>query len=234
MEKVESDMTRVLTIEDDEITANGIAEELRERGFVVDWVDNGRDGLARAMSDEYDVITLDRMLPGVDGLTVVSTMRSVGVYTPVLMVSALSDVDDRIRGLRAGGDDYLTKPFNLAEMSARLEVLLRRQQAPAVQKATTLRAGPLELDLIARTLKRGKEEIVLLPTEYRVLEFMMRHAGRTITRTMLFEAVWGYHFDPGSKLIDVHIGRLRKKIDSVDATTLIQTVRGIGYVLSEN
>jgi two-component system OmpR family response regulator len=134
LEKVESDMTRVLTIEDDEITANGIAEELRERGFVVDWVDNGRDGLARAMSDEYDIITLDRMLPGVDGLTVVSTMRSVGVYTPVLMLSALSDVDERIRGLRAGGDDYLTKPFNLAEMSARLEVLLRRQQAPAVQK----------------------------------------------------------------------------------------------------
>ena len=234
MEKVESDMTRVLTIEDDEITANGIAEELRERGFVVDWVDNGRDGLARAMSDEYDIITLDRMLPGVDGLTVVSTMRSVGVYTPVLMLSALSDVDERIRGLRAGGDDYLTKPFNLAEMSARLEVLLRRQQAPAVQKATTLRAGPLELDLIARTVKRGNEEIVLLPTEYRVLEFMMRHAGRTITRTMLFEEVWGYHFDPGSKLIDVHIGRLRKKIDSLDATTLIQTVRGIGYVLSEN
>ena len=227
-------MTRVLTIEDDEITANGIAEELRERGFVVDWVDNGRDGLARAMSDEYDIITLDRMLPGVDGLTVVSTMRSVGVYTPVLMLSALSDVDERIRGLRAGGDDYLTKPFNLAEMSARLEVLLRRQQAPAVQKATTLRAGPLELDLIARTVKRGNEEIVLLPTEYRVLEFMMRHAGRTITRTMLFEEVWGYHFDPGSKLIDVHIGRLRNKIDSVDATTLIQTVRGIGYVLSEN
>jgi two-component system OmpR family response regulator len=224
----------VLTIEDDEITANGIAEELRERGFVVDWVDNGRDGLARAMSDEYDIITLDRMLPGVDGLTVVSTMRSVGVYTPVLMLSALSDVDERIRGLRAGGDDYLTKPFNLAEMSARLEVLLRRQQVPAVQKATTLRAGPLELDLIARTVKRGNEEIVLLPTEYRVLEFMMRHAGRTITRTMLFEEVWGYHFDPGSKLIDVHIGRLRKKIDSVDATTLIQTVRGIGYVLSEN
>jgi two-component system OmpR family response regulator len=234
LEKVESDMTRVLTIEDDEITANGIAEELRERGFVVDWVDNGRDGLARAMSDEYDIITLDRMLPGVDGLTVVSTMRSVGVYTPVLMLSALSDVDERIRGLRAGGDDYLTKPFNLAEMSARLEVLLRRQQVPAVQKATTLRAGPLELDLIARTVKRGNEEIVLLPTEYRVLEFMMRHAGRTITRTMLFEEVWGYHFDPGSKLIDVHIGRLRKKIDSVDATTLIQTVRGIGYVLSEN
>jgi two-component system OmpR family response regulator len=227
-------MTKVLTIEDDEMTANAIAGELRERGFVVDWIDNGREGLARAMSDEYDAITLDRMLPGVDGLTVVSTMRTVGVYTPVLMLSALGDVDERIRGLRAGGDDYLTKPFNLAEMAARLEVLLRRQQVPAVQKATTLRAGPLELDLIARKLRRGNEEIVLLPTEYRVLEFMMQHAGRTITRTMLFEAVWGYHFDPGSKLIDVHIGRLRKKIDSLDATTLIQTVRGIGYVLSEN
>lgn len=227
-------MTRVLTIEDDEMTANAIAGELRERGFVVDWVDNGREGLARAMSDEYDAITLDRMLPGVDGLTVVSTMRTVGVYTPVLMLSALSDVDERIRGLRAGGDDYLTKPFNLAEMGARLEVLLRRQQVPVAQKATTLRAGPLELDLITRKLRRGNEEIVLLPTEYRVLEFMMQHAGRTITRTMLFEAVWGYHFDPGSKLIDVHIGCLRKKIDSLDATTLIQTVRGIGYVLSEN
>jgi two-component system OmpR family response regulator len=227
-------MTKVLTIEDDEMTANAIAGELRERGFVVDWIDNGREGLARAMSDEYDAITLDRMLPGVDGLTVVSTMRTVGVYTPVLMLSALGDVDERIRGLRAGGDDYLTKPFNLAEMAARLEVLLRRQQVPAVQKATTLRAGPLELDLIARKLRRGNEEIVLLPTEYRMLEFMMQHAGRTITRTMLFEAVWGYHFDPGSKLIDVHIGRLRKKIDSLDATTLIQTVRGIGYVLSEN
>ncbi len=227
-------MARVLTIEDDEITANDIAGELRERGFSVDWVDNGREGLARAMSDEYDVITLDRMLPGVDGLTIVTTMRSVGVYTPVLMLSALSDVDERIRGLRAGGDDYLTKPFNLAEMAARLEVLVRRQQETVVQKDTTLRAGPIELDLIARKVMRGNEEIVLLPTEYRVLEFMMRNPGRTITRTMLFEAVWGYHFDPGSKLIDVHIGRLRKKIDSLDAATLIQTVRGIGYVLSEN
>jgi two-component system OmpR family response regulator len=227
-------MTRVLTIEDDAITAGEIAGELRTRGFSVDWVDNGRDGMARAMSDEYDAVTLDRMLPGVDGLTIVSTMRSVAVYTPVLMLSALGDVDERIRGLRAGGDDYVTKPFNLAEMSARLEVLLRRQQAPAVQKEATLRAGPLELDLIARKLKRGNEEIVLLPTEYRVLEFMMRHAGRTITRTMLFEAVWGYHFDPGSKLIDVHIGRLRKKIDPPEAPSLIQTVRSFGYVLSEN
>ena len=228
-------MSRVLTIEDDETTANDIAVELRKRGFSVDWVNNGREGIARAMSDEYDIITLDRMLPGVDGLSIVTAIRSVGVHTPVLMVSALGDVDERIRGLRAGGDDYLTKPFDLAEMAARLEVLLRRQQqAPAGQAETTLRVGPLELDLIARKVRRDNEEITLLPTEYRVLEFMMRHAGKTITRTMLFEAVWGYHFDPGSKLIDVHIGRLRKKIDPTDATTLLQTVRGVGFVLSAN
>ena len=227
-------MSRVLTIEDDETTASDIAGELRKRGFSVEWVDNGREGMACAMSDEYDIITLDRMLPGVDGLTIVTAMRSVGVHTPVLMLSALGDVDERIRGLRAGGDDYLTKPFDLAEMAARLEVLLRRQQAPAGPTETTLRVGPLELDLITRKVRRGNEEIALLQTEYRVLEFMMRHQGRTITRTMLFEAVWGYHFDPGSKLIDVHIGRLRKKIDSLDATTLIQTVRGVGFVLSAN
>jgi two-component system OmpR family response regulator len=227
-------MSRVLTIEDDEITANNIAAELRIRGFSVDWVNNGREGIARAMSDEYDIITLDRMLPGVDGLSIVTAIRSVGVHTPVLMLSALGDVDERIRGLRAGGDDYLTKPFNLAEMAARLEVLLRRQQAPVGQTETTLRVGPLELDLVARKVGRGNEEIALLQTEYRVLEFMMRHAGRTITRTMLFEAVWGYHFDPGSKLIDVHIGHLRKKIDPPDATPLIKTVRGVGYVLSAN
>jgi len=227
-------MSRVLTIEDDETTASDIAGELRKRGFSVEWVDNGREGMACAMSDEYDIITLDRMLPGVDGLTIVTAMRSVGVHTPVLMLSALGDVDERIRGLRAGGDDYLTKPFDLAEMAARLEVLLRRQQAPAGPTETTLRVGPLELDLITRKVRRGNEEIALLQTEYRVLEFMMRHQGRTITRTMLFEAVWGYHFDPGSKLIDVHIGRLRKKIDLLDATTLIQTVRGVGFVLSAN
>ncbi|NPT42239.1 response regulator [Paraburkholderia sp. 1N] len=227
-------MSRVLTIEDDETTANDIAVELRKGGFSVDWVDNGREGIARAMSDEYDIITLDRMLPGVDGLSIVTAIRSVGVHTPALMVSAPGDVDERIRGLRAGGDDYLTKPFNLAEMAARPEVLLRRQQASVAQTETTLRVGALELDLIARKVRRGNEEIALSQTEYRVLEFMMRHAGRTITRTMLFEADRGYHFDPGSKLIDVHIGHLRKKIDPHDATPLIKTFRGVGYVLSVN
>ncbi|MFP3569646.1 response regulator transcription factor [Paraburkholderia sp. SIMBA_030] len=224
-------MSRVLTIEDDEITAGEIVSELKERGFTVDWVANGRDGMARAFSDDYDIITLDRMLPGVDGLTILTTMRSIGIQTPVLMLSALGDVDERIRGLRAGGDDYLTKPFDPDEMTARIEVLLRRRQARPSQAESTLNVGPLELDLIARTVKRDGEEISLLPTEYRVLEYMMRHAHQTITRTMLFEAVWGYHFDPGTNLIDVHMGRLRRKIDPPGVKPMIHTVRGSGYLL---
>ncbi|WP_322074927.1 response regulator transcription factor, partial [Burkholderia cepacia] len=155
------------------------------------------DGMARALGNEFDVITLDRMLPVVDGLTILTTMRSVGVRTPVLMLSALGDVDERVRGLRAGGDDYLTKPFDPEEMAARLEVLLRRSQTAPAPFATTLTVGPLRLDLISRKVFRDGDEIALLPTEYRVLEYMMRNAGQTITRTMLFEAVWGYHFDPG-------------------------------------
>lgn len=223
---------RVLTIEDDAITANEIVSELQRSGFEVDWVDNGRDGMAKAVTDLYDAVTLDRMLPGVDGLTILTTMRSVGIQTPVLMLSALGDVDERIRGLRAGGDDYLTKPFDPQELVARLEVLLRRHRTNEVQAETSLRVGILEIDLITRKVTRDGEEIVLLPTEYRVLEFMMRHAGQTITRTMLFEAVWGYHFDPGTNLIDVHMGRLRKKLDPQGVKPLIQTVRGSGYILS--
>src|ERR1700754_3380724 len=185
-------MLKVLTIEDDEIAAGEIVNELSRRGFSVHWIDNGKEGMVCALTDDYDVITLDRMLPGMDGLTILTTMRSIGIQTPVLMLSALGDVDERVRGLRAGGDDYLTKPFDPEEMAARLEVLLRRSQTPAAQLETHLRVGPLELDLISRKVQRDGEEIVLLPTEYRVLEFMMRHAGQTITRTMLFEAVGGY------------------------------------------
>ncbi|WP_122170234.1 response regulator transcription factor [Burkholderia stabilis] len=224
-------MAHVLTIEDDEITANEIVRELKGRGFTVEWVANGRDGMARALGNEFDVITLDRMLPVVDGLTILTTMRSVGVRTPVLMLSALGDVDERVRGLRAGGDDYLTKPFDPEEMAARLEVLLRRSQSAPAPFDTALSVGPLKLDLISRKVFRDGEEIALLPTEYRVLEYMMRNAGQTITRTMLFEAVWGYHFDPGTNLIEVHMGRLRKKIDPPDAKQMIQTVRGAGYIL---
>ncbi|RQX84019.1 DNA-binding response regulator [Burkholderia anthina] len=224
-------MAHVLAIEDDEITANEIVGELERRGFTVEWVANGRDGMARALGNEFDVITLDRMLPVVDGLTILTTMRSVGVRTPVLMLSALGDVDERVRGLRAGGDDYLTKPFDPEEMAARLEVLLRRSHAAPAALDTTLVVGPLKLDLISRKVFRDGEEIVLLPTEYRVLEYMMRNAGQTITRTMLFEAVWGYHFDSGTNLIEVHMGRLRRKIDPPDAKQMIQTVRGAGYRL---
>lgn len=222
---------RVLTVEDDAVTANEIIDELRKCGFEVDWTDNGKEGMSRAMSEQYDAITLDRMLPGVDGLTILTTMRTIGVQTPVLMLSALGDVDERIRGLRAGGDDYLTKPFDPEELTARLEVLLRRAQARTVAPQTVLCVGPLSLDLISRKVRRDGEEIALLPTEYRVLEFMMRHAGKTITRTMLFEAVWGYHFDPGTNLIDVHMGRLRRKIDPPGVAPLIQTVRGAGYMI---
>jgi two-component system OmpR family response regulator len=195
-------------------------------------VADGEEGLRRAAANTYDAITLDRLLPDIDGLTIASRLKEKGVQTPILMISALDDVDERVRGLRAGGDDYLTKPFDPEEMTARLEVLLRRSQTPATQFETTLRVGPLELDLISRKVQRDGEEIVLLPTEYRVLEFMMRHAGQTITRTMLFEAVWGYHFDPGTNLIDVHMGRLRKKIDPPGVKQMIQTVRGSGYILA--
>lgn len=222
-------MPRALTIEDDTVTAGEIVSELERRGLAVDWAANGRDGLARARDGSYDVITLDRMLPGLDGLSLVSQLRDQGVQTPVLMISALSDVDERVRGLRAGGDDYLTKPFSPDEMAARVEVLLRRHGAAA--RETTLRVADLELDLIARIARRGGVTLELLPTEFRLLEFLVRQSGQVLTRTMIFEAVWGYHFDPGTNVIEVHIGRLRRKIDPPGSPALIRTVRGSGYVL---
>ena len=222
-------MARVLTIEDDETTAREIIAELTSRGFEVDWVADGREGLLKAVSGDYDAVTLDRLLPSMDGLAIVTVMRGAGVETPVLMISALSDVDERVRGLRAGGDDYLTKPFESEEMSARLEVLLRRRRAPV--RETGLKVADLELDLITRTARRGGAELKLLPTEFKLLEFLMRNAGQVLTRTMIFEAVWGYHFDPGTNLIDVQLGRLRKKVDPTGARPLIRTVRGSGYAI---
>jgi two-component system OmpR family response regulator len=224
-------MARVLTIEDDAITAREIVTELRSRGNEVDWVDDGTLGLRRASAGGYDAITLDRMLPGLDGLAVVTALRDAGVQTPVLMISALSDVDERVRGLRAGGDDYLTKPFAPDEMVARIEVLLRRRRAP--DRETILRVADLELDRIARSARRGDAVLELLPIEFRLLEFLARNSGQVLTRTMIFEAVWGYHFDPGTNVIDVHIGRLRKKVDPPGLVPLIRTVRGCGYRLAE-
>jgi DNA-binding response OmpR family regulator len=222
-------MPKILAIEDDETTAREIKAELAQHGFEVDWASDGREGLRLAVSGDYDAITLDRMLPGLDGLTIVTVLRSTGVDTPVLMISALSEVDERVKGLRAGGDDYLTKPFESDEMAARIEVLLRRKRAPAPE--TSLWVLDLELDLVSRRARRGGRDIELLPTEFKLLEFMMRNSGQILTRSMMFEAVWGYHFDPGTNLIDVHMGRLRKKIDPQGTEPLILTVRGSGYRL---
>src|ERR1700675_635156 len=224
--------TRVLTIEDDPLTANEIVSELEKSAFDVHWVANGNDGLAQAVSGGYDLIMLDWMLPGLDGLTILTTLRTVGVQTPVLMLSALGDVDERIRGLRAGGDDYLTKPFDPAELVARVDVLLRRRSNQSSNDTTVLEAGPIKVDLVSRKVTRDEVEVALLPTEYRILEFMVRHSGQTITRKMLFEVAWGYRFDPGPNLIDVHMGRLRRKIDRQGAKALIQTVGGSGYMLA--
>lgn len=220
---------RVLTIEDDQTTADEIAAELRAHGFAVDIVGDGKLGLDKAVSGRYDAITLDRMLPGLDGLNIVTRLRAAGIETPVLMISALSDVDERVRGLRAGGDDYLVKPFASDEMAARLEVLLRRRQTPAL--VVKLQVEDLELDLIQRVVKRNGVALDLKATEFRLLEFMMRNSGQTLTRSMIFEAVWNYHFDPYTNLIEVHMARLRKKIDTPDLPALIHTVWGSGYML---
>lgn len=224
-------MSRILVIEDDDVTALELVAELERHGMQADRVADGREGLERAMDSRYEAITLDLMLPGMDGLAVVTRLREQGINTPVLMISALSDVDERVRGLRAGGDDYLTKPFAADEMLARVDVLLRRQR-PTATPAAVLRIADLQLDLVRHVAKRGERELCLLPTEYRLLEFLMRHVGSVLTRAMILEAVWGFHFDPGTNVIDVHIGRLRRKIDIAGHPPLIHTVRGTGYRLA--
>jgi two-component system OmpR family response regulator len=223
-------MPKILAIEDDPTTGREIVAELGQHGFAVEGVADGHRGLDRAVSGEFDAVILDRMLPGPDGLAIVRAMREAQVDIPVLMVSALSNVDERIRGLRAGGDDYMTKPFASEELTARLEVLLRRRGA-AVPREMSLSVADLDLDLISRNARRGGQEIRLMPTEFKLLEFMMRNPGQILTRTMIFEAIWGYHFDPGTNLIDVHLGRLRRKIDRPGLAPLLHTVRGSGYAL---
>jgi two-component system, OmpR family, response regulator len=221
-------MTKVLLIEDDDETADEIVAELVHRGFDVERAATGTTGLEKARAAEQDVIIVDRLLPEIDGLTIVETLRRSQVRTPVLVLSALGAVDDRVRGLRAGGDDYLAKPFALVELMARLEALLRR---PAESRETTLRVGPLELDLIERTAQRGNRRIDLLPREFRLLEYMVRREGQMVTRAMLFEEVWNYRFVPNSNLVDVHMGRLRRKVDEPEEAPMIHSVRGAGFVL---
>lgn len=220
---------QILLIEDDTEAAAFLVKGLRENGYDVEHAADGREGLYRATEGTYDLVVTDRMLPNVDGLTIIQLMRQKGVAIPVLVLSALGTVDDRIRGLKAGGDDYLTKPFAFAELLARIEALLRRSSA--TPEATKLKVADLELDLLARRVTRARREIELTARELKLLEFLMRHAGQLVTRTMLLEGVWDLHFDPQSNLIDVHISRLRQAIDRGADRPLIHTVRGSGYVL---
>jgi two-component system OmpR family response regulator len=221
-------MAKVLLIEDDPETAHEIVAELVERGFEVDWAATGIEGLDKARAGKADAMIVDRMLPGIDGLTIVEVMRRERLRTPVLVLSALGEVDDRVRGLRAGGDDYLAKPFAIVELVARLEALLRR---PTENQDTVLRVGPLELDLLARTAKREERRIELLPREFRLLEYMMRRKDQLLTRAMLFEEVWNYKFVPRSNLVDVHMGRLRRKVDQPGEPPMIHNIRGEGFIL---
>jgi two-component system, OmpR family, response regulator len=221
-------LAKVLVIEDDDGTAEEIMTALCDRGYVLDRAADGTDGLERARAGAWDVLVVDRMLPGLDGLSVIETLRQEGIKTPVLVLSALNAVNDRVRGLRAGGDDYLAKPFALAELAARLEALLRR---PADPRETLLRVGPLELDLIARAARRGQRELELLPREFQLLEYMMRREGQVLTRAMLLENVWNYRFVPQTNLVDVHIGRLRRKVDAAGELPMILSIRGAGFQL---
>ena len=223
---------RLLLVEDDRVSADYLVKALGESGHVVEPVADGAKGLERAKREEYDLLIVDRMLPGLDGLSLIEKLRLSGDDTPVLIVSALGEVDDRVRGLRAGGDDYLVKPFAFAELLARLEALARRPRGGASTPNRLLLAD-LELDILSRTVKRGDQKIELKPREYQILEYLMRHTGHVVTRTMLLEAVWDYHFDPETNVIDVHISRLRQKIDKGFDPPLLKTVRGAGYVLRE-
>jgi two-component system OmpR family response regulator len=221
---------KLLLIEDDRRTAEYIANGLTEHGFVVDTSGDGQDGLFMALNNSYRLIILDRMLPGLDGLTLLSTLRASGCNTPVLILSALDSVDDKVKGLRQGGDDYLTKPFAFAELLARAELLVKRGDRRGVIE-DTLRADDLEMDLLAHKVTRAGREIDLQPKEFQLLRYLLEHKGQVVSRTLLFEAVWDYHFDPKTNVIDVHIAKLRKKLEAMGGSELIHTVRGAGYVI---
>ncbi len=221
---------RILVVEDDKDVAGFVVKGLREAGHTVEHADNGRDGLFMAASENFDAIILDRMLPGgIDGLRLLETLRAQDNATPVLFLSALGQVDDRVKGLKAGGDDYLTKPFAFAELLARVEAMARRGKGEG--PTTRLAVGDLEMDLLSRGVKRAGQKVDLQPREFRLLEYLMRHAGQVVTRTMLLEGVWDYHFDPQTNVIDVHVSRLRQKIDKPFDAPLLHTVRNAGYML---
>jgi two-component system, OmpR family, response regulator len=218
---------RILVVEDDQETAGQLMDSLTMDGYEVDLAPSGHDALSRAHSADYAVMTIDRMLPDLDGIAVMRRLRDNGIVTPVLIISALGEIDDRVRGLRAGGDDYLVKPFAFAELLARVEALARR--SATVVKEIMLRVGDLKMDLVSRTVTRAGRDIELLPREFQLLEYLVRNAGHVVPRTMLLQHVWDLHFDPTTNIIDVYVGRVRRKVDSQQAYPLIHTVRGIGY-----
>jgi two-component system, OmpR family, response regulator len=222
---------RVLVIEDDPETAEQLADCLARSGYSIDLATDGEEGLERALDPSYAVMTVDRLLPALDGIEIIRRLREEGIATPVLILSALGEVDDRVRGLRAGGDDYLPKPYSFSELLARVEVLARRHTGRGEE--TQYRVADLELDRLSHRVVRGSEEIALQPREFRLLEYLMKHAGQVVTRTMLLENVWDYHFDPQTNIIDVHISRLRSKIDKGFAQPLLHTVRGAGYMIRD-
>lgn len=224
---------RLLVIEDDKDVAAYIAKGMKEAGHIVNLAANGKDGLFLATTEQYDAMIVDRMLPELDGLSIIKTVRGTGDRTPALILSALGEVDDRVKGLRSGGDDYLVKPFAFAELLARIEILARRNRANPSGSGdqTALNAADLTLDLLSRKVTRGSKEIELQSTEFRLLEYLLKNKGQVVTRTMLLEHVWDYHFDPQTNVIDVHISRLRAKIDKDFAEPIIRTVRGAGYII---
>ncbi|MDY0960730.1 MULTISPECIES: response regulator transcription factor [Massilia] len=223
---------KLLLVEDNERVARFVKKGLTEAGHTVDHADNGRDGMYHAVSEPYDAIVMDRMLPGgIDGLGIIEALRQQGNRVPILILSALDGVDDRIRGLRSGGDDYLTKPFAFGELLARLDALLRRSQSQAVE--TVMSLGDLSVDMLSHRVTRAGKPVALQPREFKLLTYLLRHANQVVTRTMLLENVWDYHFDPQTNVIDVHISKLRQKIDAGFATPLLRTVRNAGYMLTD-
>ena len=222
-------LMRILIIEDDKEAAQFLLKAFREAGHVVDHAADGLDGLGLATDGPYDVLIVDRMLPKMDGLSLIAALRKQGNHVPALILSALGHVDDRVTGLRAGGDDYLPKPYSFSELLARVEVLARRNGTEPTE--TVYRVGDLRLDRLSHQVFRGDEEIILQPREYRLLEYLMKNAGQVVTRTMLLEHVWDYHFDPQTNVIDVHMSRLRAKIDKGQSTPMLHTVRGAGYMV---
>ncbi len=221
---------RILLIEDDETTAAYIAKGLREEGHVVDHAANGRDGLFLAMGEPFDIIVTDRMLPGPDGLSIIRALRMAQITTPILVLTALGEVEKRVEGLEAGADDYLAKPFAFAELRARIRALARRPAGPPAEQSV-LSLGELRMDLLTRVATRGARKLDLMPTEWRLLEYLLRHAGQVVTRTMLLEKVWDFSFDPTTNVVDVHVSRLRRKLDLPGEAPMIRTVRGAGYAL---